>query len=878
MLTRPFERLACMFRFALAAIVCGAAVLASPVLAANRLPGGVTPVAYDITVDPDAATLTFGGRETVTIDVAKPVMSITLNAADLAISSARIDGRNATKIISDGTASTATISFGASIAKGRHTLSLVWTGKINQSATGLFATDYDGANGAKERMLLTQFEAPDARRFAPMWDEPGIKATFRLSAAAPSGQSAFSNMPVTGKTAGANGKTLWHFAVTPRMSSYLLFLGIGNVERKTLMAGKTEIGIITRKGVVDQGDYALASAKRVLIQYNDYFGTPYPLPKLDMIAMPGSSQFFSAMENWGAITYFERNILVDPKYATEDQKQDIFNVVAHEMAHQWFGNLVTMAWWDDLWLNEGFASWMASKTSGDLNPTWGATSQTLAFDRQSAITRDARVSTHAIIQHIETVDEISQAFDDITYRKGEAVIRMLEGAVGTDIFRTAVRRYMAKYKYGNTVTDQLWAEVAAASGAPVKLIMDSFTRQGGVPMIRVGAPVCANGRTTLTLTQDRFGLDAPSKAPLVWHVPVRVGPASGDSSALVMVSGKTPTTTTVAGCALTIVNKGQSAYFRTLYSPEQQDALRKGFAALATDDQIGFVADTLTLANGEYQPIERYLTLIDGISPEASPILWARIVGHLQSINTTLTDAPEQPAFQSRARALLAPLFARLDWTAKPGEGPGDTQLRDTLIPVLGVLGEPTIMADAERYALQSFAQPDAVPGAIRLSALRMFAYSADAARWDMLRKRAQAETSPPAKLIAYGLLGSVRDPALAQQALDLALTDEIPVPMRGNVLQAVAGEHPAMAFDWAVAHEAQVISFLEATTKSEFIASLASASGDPAVAARVTAYAEKRLPPNARRASAQVVSAITYRAGLRARQAAALGQWGGKR
>ncbi len=871
---RRFERPAFMIRHVLATVSFGAALLSSSALAANRLPTGVTPVSYDITVDPDAASLTFSGSETVTINVTKPTKTITLNAADLAISSAKLDGRLTGTITADAAAQTATFTFAAPIIAGRHTLSLAWTGKINQSASGLFATDYDGAGGAKERMLLTQFEAPDARRFAPMWDEPGIKATFKLSAAAPAGQMAFSNMPQIGKSAGANGKTVFHFALTPKMSSYLLFLGIGNVERKTLMAGKTEIGIITRKGVVDQGDYALASAKRILARYNDYFGTPYPLPKLDMIAAPGSSQFFSAMENWGAILYFERNILIDPKYATESQKQDIFNVVAHEMAHQWFGNLVTMAWWDDLWLNEGFASWMASKASGDLNPTWGATTQTLAFDRQSAITRDARVSTHPIIAHVDSVDEISQAFDDITYRKGEAVIRMLEGAVGPDVFRTSVRRYMAKYKYGNTVTDQLWAEVAAASGKPAKPIMDSFTRQGGVPMIRVAAPVCTNGTTSLSVTQDRFGLDAPSKKPLVWKVPVRVGAATGSASTLVTVSGTTPTVTTVPGCAVAVVTKGQSAYFRTLYTPAHQEALRSNFASLSVDDQVGFLADTLTLANGEYQPFELYLKLIDSVSPNASPILWAQIAGHMAVINRTLTDAPEQRLFQIKARALLAPLFARLGWTAKPGESPADTQLRDEILPLLGVFGDPSIQADAERYALQSFAQPDAVPGAIRLSALQMFGYAADAARWDMLHERAKAETSPPAKLIAYSLLGSVRDNALAQKALDLVLTDEIPVPMRGNVVQAVAALHPAMAFDWAVANEDKVNAFLEPSTKSQFIVGLAAGSGDPAVAARVTAFAEKRLPANSRRPAAQVVSSITYRAGLRARQAAPIGKW----
>jgi aminopeptidase N len=865
-------------RFLFAGISLAASLLATASHAApGRLPEGVRPLSYDITVEPDAAKLTFTGSETIAIQIDKQTRTITLNAADIAISSVKLDGKAIAKVSLDEAGQRATFTFSTMVTAGQHNLAIAYSGIIHTSATGLFAIDYDGEKGAKERMLVTQFEAPDARRFAPMWDEPGYKATFKLSAVTPTGQSAFSNMPVAGKVAGASGKTVWTFASTPKMSSYLLFLGMGNVDRKAVMEGNVEIGVITRKGVVDQGDYALASAKKILAAYNDYFGTPYPLPKMDMIAGPGSSQFFGAMENWGAIFYFERILLVDPKYQTENQKQDIFNVVAHEMAHQWFGDLVTMNWWDDLWLNEGFASWMASKVSGDLNPMWGATSQTLAFDRQSATTRDARVTTHPIIQHVETVDEISTAFDDITYRKGEAVIRMLEGAVGPDLFRQGVRSYMAKYKYGNTETDQLWTEIAAASGKPVAPMMHSFTLQGGVPLIRVGAPVCNGGTTTLSLSQDRFGLDTPSKAKTTWTVPVRVGAATGDTSSLVSVSGAGNITAIVPGCGLTLVNKGQSAYFRTLYTPAHQEALRAGFSALAIDDQIGFAADTLALANGGYQPIEHYLALVDGVAPNADPILWSMIAGQLSTIDRVLNGTPEQPEFRARAKTLLHPVFARLGWEAKAQEAPADAQLRETLIPLLGEFGDQAVVDEAARYAVKSFSDPSAVPGSIRQPAQKVYASTADPVRWDDLHAKAKAEPSPVAKLTQYSNLGSVRDAALAQKALDLVLTDEIPVPMRGNVIQAVAGEHPALAFDWAVVHEKQVNAVLEASTQSKFIVGLAAGSGDLAVAKRVTAYAA-RMPAASRKPADQAVSSITYRAGLRSTQAAAIGKWANRK
>jgi aminopeptidase N len=864
-----------MIRSPLIAAAIGSSLLAGTALAApGRLPTGVVPISYDITVDPDATKLTFTGSETIAIRVLKPTASITLNAADLTIPAAAVDGVKAKSITIDPAAQTVTFTFARPVTAGRHSLAISYAGKINQAATGLFSIDYDGQDGAKERMLVTQFEAPDARRFAPMWDEPGIKTTFRLSATAPAGQTAFSNMPVTGKSVAANGKTLWQFGVTPKMSSYLLFLGMGNVDRKAVMAGNVEIGVITRKGVADQGDYALASAKRILAYYNDYFGVPYPLPKMDMIAGPGSSQFFGAMENWGAVFYFEGVLLQDPKLNTEDQKQDIFNVVAHEMAHQWFGDLVTMSWWDDLWLNEGFASWMASRVTNDLNPDWGTQTQAIAFSRQPAMSLDARVTTHPIIQHIETVDQISQAFDNITYLKGEAVIRMLEGAVGSDVFRTGVRRYMAKYKYDNTVTDQLWTEIAAASGKPVAPMMHSFTLQGGVPLIRVAEPVCSNGVTQLSLTQDRFALDAASKTPTTWLVPVRVGPARGTVSTLVSVSGKVPRTATVAGCGPTIVNKGQSAYFRTLYSPAHQELLRQNFATLAADDQAGFVADTLALANGGYQPVERYLALIDSVSPTANPVIWALITGQLSAIDRILTDAPEQAAFRVRARGLLAPLYARLGWEAKADEAPADAQLRDAILPLLGRFGEPVVVTEAERYAVKSVAQPDQVTGAIRQTSQSIYAATADAARWDRLHDATIAEKSPVAKLAAYKRLGGAQSAALAQKALDLTLTDEVPVPMRGNVVQEVARDHPALAFDWAAANADKVNAFLETSTRSAFIVQLASGSSDTALAGRVAAFAAKNLPAASRKPAQQVVSAISYRARLRKMQAAAIGTW----
>ncbi|HTI30497.1 MAG TPA: M1 family aminopeptidase [Sphingomonas sp.] len=859
----------------LAAALALTTALATPAIAENgRLPGGVVPLAYTIQIDPNASALTFQGQSTATVQVTKPTRTITLNAADLYIRSARLDGTIPAKVAIDKDAQTATLSFAAPVRAGQHRLSFDYAGKIYQAATGMFAIDYANA-GKQQRMLVTQFEAADARRLAPLWDEPGFKTPFTLAVTAPKGQTGFSNMPVAAKTAYAGGKTLYRFQPTPKMSSYLMFLGVGDVERKTVMAGKTEIGIISRRGVVGQGDYALASAKRILGAYNDYFGTPYPLPKLDMIAGPGSSQFFGAMENWGAIFYFEPTLLIDPKFATESQKQGVFGVVAHEMAHQWFGDLVTMAWWDDLWLNEGYASWMASKITGDLEPSWGALSQSLAFDRQSAISRDARAGTHPIVQHVETPDQINQAFDDITYRKGEAVIRMLEGAVGPDAFRNGVRRYMLEHKYGNAVTDQLWSSISAASGSDVSTYMHSFTLQAGVPLIVVSDPVCGGGgQTAVNLTQARFGLDAGSKKPQTWTVPVNVGLVGSTAVSKLQLSGGKPATATVAGCGTPIVNAGQSAYFRTLYTDGHFEKLRSSYGQLNLDDQLGLLADSYGLANSGDASIDRYLALLDTLNLNNDPLVWALALAQLNGIDTTLRGAPQQAAFEAKANRMLSPVLEKIGATPRAGESPSAALLREALAPLLANFGNEAAVAEARRLARLNFEHPEQVPAGARGPALNAFAYSATAADWDYLHAKAQAEGSPVVKQRYYRLLGLVKDPALAQRALDLALTDEVPTALKGSIIQSVAQFHPDLAFDFAVAHKDQVNAALESSTASRFVVGLPAASSNAETAQKIDAYAKANLPEGSRQAAVATAAAINYRAGLRQRQAAAIGAW----
>lgn len=847
---------------------------AAPMTATTQLPRNVRPVHYDVAITPHADTLTLDGRVTITLDVLEATPSITLNALDMAFSSATLtpDKGKALepKVEVDAQSQTAVFAFDQPLAPGRYRLALAYTGKIGTQANGLFAIDYDTKAG-KKRALFTQFENSDARRMIPSWDEPAHKATFTLEATVPTGQMAVSNMPATSREDLGNGTTRVRFAPSPKMSTYLLFLSVGDFERATAQAQGVEVGVVTQRGVLDQARFALDSSVDVLREYNDYFGTPYPLPKLDNVASPGGSQFFSAMENWGAIFTFEHTLLLDPSISTQSDRQRVFAVAAHEIAHQWFGDLVTMSWWDDLWLNEGFATWMASRTTEKLHPEWN-TRLEVVDSRESAMARDAVATTHPVVQHVETVEQASQAFDAITYQKGSAVIRMLEGYVGADAWRTGVRSYMKKHAYGNTVSDDLWREIQAASGKPMLDIAHDFTLQPGIPMLRVSA-TCNNGKTTLSFAQGEFTRDRPDKQPLRWRVPVIAQSVGGQPVRTIVEGGHG--TLDVPGCGPVVVNAGQSGYYRTLYAPEQFATLREGFVKLDAIDQLGLMNDVWALGMAGLQSPSDYLDLAQQAPVDADPQIWGDIAGRLLSLDEYYEgDADRQARFRAFAVERLAPVFARVGWNAKPGEADPVTILRTQLIETLGALGDRDVVAESRRrYAAQS-GDADALPGALRRTVLGVVARHADAATWDQLHAAAKAEKTPLVKNELYALLASTQDATLARRALDLALTDEPGATNSAGMIRTVARLHPELAFDFAVAHREQVDARVDSTSRARYYPALANASLDPAIIGRIREYAQAHVAERSRTASETAIANIGYRIQVREQRLPAIDAW----
>ncbi|HSY30196.1 MAG TPA: M1 family metallopeptidase, partial [Burkholderiaceae bacterium] len=358
--------------------------------------------------------------------------------------------------------------------------------------------DYKTKDGS-QRTLATNFEPADERQFMPSWDEPGRKATFSLTVDVPSNRMAVSNMPIESTEVLSSGISRIHFYRTPKMSTYLIFLAIGDFERIGEKVGATEVGVVVKRGDIDKARLALSYATRLISYYNDYFDTPYPLPKLDLIAAPGAITG-GAMENWGANFYSQTALLFDPKTSTEGNRQRVFLAVSHEMAHQWFGDLVTMGWWDTLWLNEGFARWMQTKAAVDLYPEWETGLQAMAIAERGK-RADAAPSTHPVEQPVPSVSAAIQAFDSITYNKGATVIRMIEDYLGANDFRNGIRDYMKSHAYGSASSDDLWTALEHASGKPIASIAHDFTLRPGLPLITVITK--ENGKNVLKLSQER---------------------------------------------------------------------------------------------------------------------------------------------------------------------------------------------------------------------------------------------------------------------------------------------------------------------------------------------------------------------------------------
>jgi aminopeptidase N len=836
-----------------------------------RLPVEVTPERYDITITPDAQAGTFKGSVRIGVRVQGDTRRVIVNAVELAIDRAVLADGTAAKVELDAKAQTATFTFPKALKAGAHVLLIDYRGKINPFSAGLFSLDYPTAEGTR-RMLVTQFESADFRRFAPSWDQPDRKAVFQLNVIAPRDQAVIGNMPAQAVQQLPNGLKKVAFQPTPKMSTYLMFLGMGDLERVSRNVDGVDVGVVTRRGATDKAKFALDAGAELLRYYNDYFGVKYPLPKLDLVAAPGAGGF-GAMENWGAILFFENYLLVDPRLSTEDDRRTNYIVISHEIAHMWFGDLVTMAWWDDLWLNESFASWMENKSTSDLHPKWnqqlvGVTS------RETAMRLDATSATHPIVQPAETLDQVNQIGDAITYQKGEAVIRMIERYVGAEAFREGVRAYIKAHAYGNATRGDLWRAIEMAAKKPLMQIAHDFTEQAGVPQVRVDN--LPSGKTAqVILRQGRFAVDEASRKTTFWRIPVLARALSGGPEVSeVLTPGPVVQSLSTPAAPPILINYGQSGYFRTLYAQSLFEALAKRLGALRPVDQLGLVYDSWALGSAGYAPVANVLELVERMPAGADPQVWAETVGILSEIDGLYEGSPQQAAFRDWARARLQPLMARVGWEPRGGEDPSVSLLRVQLITAMSAFGDEAVIAEARARFERFRADPASLSADQRQSVLRIVGEHADAATFEQLRALARAASDPQEQRQFLTALSRARDPKLADKAMQLALSAEAPTTLGPVMIRTVAAYHPEQAWRFAQAHPKELSGRLDPSQVLSFVPGLIGAASDARLADQLHAYAEKTYQEGGRREADKVESAVRHRARVRAERLPEIDRW----
>jgi aminopeptidase N len=845
----------------------------------GKLPKTAVPEEYAIRITPDIPRRTFSGSETIKLNAREPLKQLVLNLLEIKISKAAIDGEAVppSRIKIDGKQETVTIA--AELAAGNHQLELEFIGKINQQGQGLYYAPYqEQGTGAKKIMLGTQFEATDARRMFPCWDEPSFRARFQLTVVVPENFTAISNMPIEKESKVAGGKEI-HFAATPPMASYLNVFCAGELDAIHEKKGDITHGIIATKGKAEMGRYALASSEQILDYYNDYFGQLYPLPKLDHIAVPGG--FGGAMENWGGITYYESRLLFDPEKSSAETKQGIYEVLAHEMAHMWFGDLVTMAWWDNLWLNEGFASWMGTKVTAKFNPDWEVwLSKTTPRDptrrygigKEAAMEGDARSTTHPIQQPIKTEAEANSAFDDITYRKGQSFLRMLESYLGEDTFRDGIRKYMTAHKFSNTTTADLWNALAEASGKPVAEIAAAWTEQPGVPVVKITSD--ASGK--ITLTQERFTVHFDNAPPLEWKIPLTYEIPGESTKGSMLMTSKSMKLPNVVGNRAIKLNVEGAGNYRVQYDEASWKLLLAELPKLSVADRVNLLADSWALVQANRAPISLYLDLVEKLPTKTELAEREQIMVVFDFINRLLAAEPKREGFQKYARSILRPSFDEVGWEPKSSEPPKIGSLRASLIKALGDLNDNEIVAGCRERFQKYLADPKSLAPDLRPPVLAVVGRYADEPTWKKLHELGLKTTSIEEKQNYYDALACSIDSKLAARALEISLSDELPTS-RATYLVAKVGrqsEHPEVAWNFAKAHMKQLLGKADALSANSYGPSLFNLFSDSARIAELERYAKTDLPSTAAKDVAKAIDEVGFRAELKPRLSTQIGSW----
>ena len=738
-----------------------------------RLPRAVEPERYELTITPQLGAGSFSGEERVHVRVHEPVAEIVLNAVELDIHTAELVAGDGSvlggRVELDEDQERAVIALEGTAGAGPHTLHLTFSGTLNDKLRGFYRSTFTDERGDTHLIAVTQFEATDARRAFPCWDEPDRKASFATTLIVDEELTAISNAEVVEVTVLGNGKKQVEFAETMRMSTYLVAFVVGPLAlTDPVDVDGVPLRVACVPGKQHLAGFALEVAAHSLRFFSRYFDIPYPSGKLDLVALPDFAM--GAMENLGAVTFRETLLLVDPELASRVELERVADVVAHEIAHMWFGDLVTMKWWNGIWLNEAFATFMELLCVDDFRPEWERW-VTFGLSRASAMVIDGLAATRPIEFPVHRPEDAEGMFDVLTYQKGAAVVRMLERYVGGEAFRLGIARYIATHSYTNTETTDLWDAVEAATGEPARSIMDSWIFQGGYPLVSVEA---GTDGTQLRLRQRRFrylGGDGDEDGPR-WQVPVLLRASVGQEVVHhQLLLGEDDATVDLEGKPEWVVaNEGGWGFYRVRYADDLLGRLTAGIGQLDALERFNLVSDTWASVVAGLTPVVGFLELARLLGEETDPNVWAAVLGALGYLDRAVGDEA-RPRLQAFVRELVTPVFEQVGWSSRPGESEMTRTLRSTLLQGLGVLGaDPDVRSRAKELHDTYVRDPAAVDSDVAAAVVAVVAAAGDDADYTAFLERFRSAGTPQEEVRYLYSLAAFEDEDLARRTFDLAL------------------------------------------------------------------------------------------------------------
>jgi aminopeptidase N len=773
-------------------LVLAASLLLGCAASAQRLPGGASPDHYALTVTIDFPNNTYEGEETIDLKLEKPGSTITLNAVEIDFHDVTIDagGRTQTaKVSTDARNEMATFTVADPLPAGPAKVHIKFTGHLNAKLRGFYLSTYKG-----RKYEVSQMESTDARVAFPCFDEPAYKATFDITAVVDKGDTAISNGKIVADTPGPGDKHTIKFSTSPKMSSYLVALTVGDWKCVSDQVDGIQLNVCTVPGKENLTRFSLDATKAILHYYDRYYAMKYPLPKLDQIAVPDFQS--GAMENWGAIIYRENALLVDEKTGSVGAKQNIAGTIAHEVAHQWFGDLVTMKWWDDIWLNEGFATWMAPHPLAPWQPNWMEGQDTVENTNRALATDSVR-NTRPIHQEAETRGEIETLFDGIAYGKTAAVLHMLESYLGPETFRAGINLYLKEHAYGNATAIDFWGAMTRSSNQPVDQIMSTFVMQPGEPFVDLQAK-CENGNTRLDLSQKRY-FNTPAgfneANDQLWQIPVcakGINQTSAGQQQCFLLT-KRQQQFTLKGCSKFIFpDSNAKGYYRFNYDSAALHQLGTAVDNVLTpEERIALIGDEWALVRVGRHSVGDYLALGEQLKDTPGAVLVENFTNHLDFVNDHLVTDADRPEFQAWLRNAFSPMLQRLGYSGRAGDTPEQKQKRAVLFQSLGDIGnDPEVIQQARSLVQQYMKDPASVDPTLAGAVVAVAARHGDAELYKQYQAQLQKVHSPQEYYRFFYSLAQFPQQALTKETLDWTLTPAV----RGQDLYLLLGllENPA--------------------------------------------------------------------------------------